>query len=109
QADDLAAAIAAVPLRRPRLTYISSSVARALFDGTAIGADLARNMARQVQWHDTVQHAWERGARLAVEMPSGSVLTKLAQPVFTGGVAISCDGARLEDIAALVQRSADSD
>lgn len=105
QADDLAAAIAKVPLHRPRITYISSSAARALFDGAAIGADLARNMARQVQWHDTVQHAWERGARLAVEMPSGSVLTKLAQAVFAGGVAISCDAARLDDIARLAGRA----
>ena len=104
QADDLAAAIAKVPLQRPRITYISSSAARALFDGAAIGADLARNMARQVQWHDTVQHAWERGARLAVEMPSGSVLTKLAQAVFAAGLAISCDTARLDDIARLAGR-----
>lgn len=106
QADTLAAATAAVPLHRPRITYISSSAARALFDGAAIGADLARNMARQVQWHDTVRHAWERGARLAVEMPSGSVLTKLAQPVFDGGVAVSWDGARPADIAQLVRAAA---
>lgn len=105
QADELAAATATVPLRRPRITYISSSVARALFDATAIGADLARNMARPVRWHDTVRHAWERGARLAVEMPSGSVLTKLAQPVFADGAALSCDAARLDDIARLVART----
>ncbi|WP_338761470.1 malonate decarboxylase subunit epsilon [Massilia sp. METH4] len=103
QADELAAAVAAVPLCRPRITYISSSVARALFDPAAIGADLARNMARQVQWHDTLRHAWERGARLAVEMPSGSVLTKLTQPVFDGGVAVSCDGASIGDIATLIR------
>jgi malonate decarboxylase epsilon subunit len=106
QGDALAAATAAVPLRRPRITYISGSVARALFDGPAIGADLARNMARQVRWDDATRHAWERGARLAVEMPTGSVLTKLAQPVFDGGVAVSCDGARIEDIAGLVARAA---
>ncbi len=105
QADELAAAMAAVPLRRPCIAYISSNVARTLFDGAAIGADLARNMACRVQWHDTVRHAWERGARLAVEMPSGSVLTKLAQPVFAGGVAISCETARPDDIARLVGQS----
>lgn len=105
QADVLAATMAGVPLRRPRIAYISCSVARALFDGAAIGADLARNMARQVQWHDTVRHAWERGARLAVEMPGGSVLTKLAQPVFAGGVAISCDMARRDDIARMVAQA----
>lgn len=102
QAQELAAAMATVPLQRPRVTYISGSAARALFDGAAIGADLAANMARTVHWHDSVRHAWERGARLAVEMPSGSVLTRLAQPVFDGGVAVSCEGMRFEDIAQLV-------
>lgn len=104
QALELAAAMAGVPLRRPRMTYISGSAARALFDGATIGADLARNMARAVLWHDSVRHAWERGARLAVEMPSGSVLTKLAQPVFDGGMAVSCEGMRFEDIARLIER-----
>ena len=104
QAQHLAAAMAAVPLQRPRITYISGSAARALFDGAAIGADLAANMARPVLWHDSVRHAWERGARLAVEMPSGSVLTRLAQPVFDGGVAVSCEAMRFEDIAQLVAR-----
>lgn len=99
QAQALAATMAALPLRRPRLTYVSGSAARALFDGAAIGADLAANMARPVRWHDSVRHAWERGARLAVEMPSGSVLTRLAQPMFEGGVAVSCEGMRFEDIA----------
>ena len=102
QAQELAAAMATVPLHRPRVTYISGSAARALFDGAAVGADLAANMARPVHWHDSVRHAWERGARLAVEMPSGSVLTRLAQPVFDGGVAVSCEGMRFEDIAHLV-------
>jgi malonate decarboxylase epsilon subunit len=106
QADALAAAMAAVPLHRPRIVYLSGSVARALFDGAAIGRDLAYNMARQVQWYDTVRHAWERGARLAVEMPTGSVLTKLTQPVFGDGMAVSCAGTRLEDIARLVARHA---
>ncbi|TWI69376.1 malonate decarboxylase epsilon subunit [Pseudoduganella lurida] len=107
QAAELAAAFATVTLRRPRITYVSSSTARALFDGAAIGADLASNMARQVQWYDTLRHAWERGARVAVEMPPGSVLTKLAQPVFADGVAVSCDGARREDIARLVDAGRD--
>lgn len=102
QARQLASAMAEVTLKRPRITWISSSCARALFDGARIGADLAANVARQVQWHDTVRHAWERGARLAVEMPSGSVLTRLTAPVFDGGLAISCDGNRLDTVRDLV-------
>ncbi len=108
QAEELATAMAEVPLQRPAIGYISCSVARQLFDAARIGADLAANMARQVRWYDTVQHAWERGARLAVEMPSGSVLTKLTEPVFAGGLAISCARASIDDIRSrIAQMSAE--
>jgi len=105
QARTLARAMDQVALERPRIAWISSSLARALFDGRRIGADLAANMARPVLWADTVRHAWERGARLAVEMPSGSVLTKLTAPEFPDGVAISCEGTRLDSLVAAVRQA----
>jgi malonate decarboxylase epsilon subunit len=99
QARTLACAAAQVPRRRPRLTYVSSSRARALFDADAIVADLAANMARPVLWADTSRHAWERGARVALEMPSGSVLTRLAQDAdFAAGTAMCVDGNRLDTL-----------
>ena len=103
QARTLACAMDQVPLGRPRIAYISSSTARALFDGRRIGADLAANMAHPVLWADTVRHAWERGARLALEMPSGSVLTKLTAPEFPDGVALSCEGVRLDSLVSAVR------
>lgn len=103
QARTLACAMDQVALQRPRITYISSSAARALFDGRRIGADLAANMAHPVLWGDTVRHAWERGARLALEMPSGSVLTKLTAPEFPDGVALSCEGTRLDSLVRAVR------
>jgi malonate decarboxylase epsilon subunit len=105
QARLLACAMDQVTLARPRIAYISSSVARVLFDGRRIGADLAANMARPVLWADTVRHAWERGARLAVEMPSGSVLTRLTAPEFPDGVALSCDGERLDNLVLAVRQA----
>ena len=97
----LACAMAQVPRRRPRITWISGSVARALFDGERIGADLAANMARPVLWDDTMRHAWERGARVALEMPGGSVLTRLAQEGdFAAGTALCVDGNRLDTLVA---------
>ncbi len=105
QAGTLACAMDQVLLERPRIAWISSSLARALFDGRRIGADLAANMARPVLWADTVRHAWERGARLAVEMPSGSVLTKLTAPEFPDGVAISCEGMRLDSLVAAIRQA----
>jgi malonate decarboxylase epsilon subunit len=106
QARTLGEALEHVALVRPQLTYISSSQARALFDAARIKADLAANMARPVLWADTVRHAWERGARLAVEMPSGSVLTKLTAPEFPDGVALSCESERLDSLVAAVRRAA---
>jgi malonate decarboxylase epsilon subunit len=99
QARALARAAAQAACRRPRLTYISSSAARALFDGERIVADLAANMAHPVLWADTLRHAWERGARVALEMPSGSVLTRLAQDAdFGAGSALCADGNRLDTL-----------
>lgn len=105
QARRLTCALDQVELARPRIDYISSSAARALFDGRRIGADLAANMARPVLWADTVRHAWERGARLALEMPSGAVLTRLTAPEFTDGVALSADGARLDSLILAIRQA----
>lgn len=93
-----------VTVRRPQLAYLSSSAARTLFDPARIGESLASNMARRVHWADTVRLAWERGARLAVEMPPGSVLTRLTAPGFGDGVAVSCDGNRAGSLLALVSK-----
>jgi malonate decarboxylase epsilon subunit len=100
----LADAFGQVDVRAPRIAYLSSSIARPLFDGARIAADLAGNMARQVRWHDTMRLAWERGARLAIEMPPASVLTRLASAIFTEGVAVSCSEISLPDLGALVDR-----
>lgn len=97
-------AFRSITTRRPEVTYLSSSAARALFDSARIADDLADNLARQVHWHDTARLAWERGARLAVEMPSGSVLTNLTAPVLIDGQAISCDNTKVETVVALIAR-----
>lgn len=106
-AADMTQAFAGVALRRPRITYISGSAARALADPARIADDLANNMARQVHWFDCVRLAWERGARLALEMPSGSVLTKLTEPVFEQGLALCCDNNRIDTLLALMARERD--
>jgi malonate decarboxylase epsilon subunit len=100
------AAFAGIELRRPRIPFLSSSAARMLSDPARIADDLAGNMARQVHWADTVRLAWERGARLAVEMPSGLVLTNLTAPVFTEGLAVGCENTSTETILALIARAA---
>lgn len=100
----LRAAFDAVTLRAPSLVYLSSSAARALFDPARIRDSLAANMAQQVHWADTVRLSWERGARLAVEMPPGAVLTRLTAPDFVDGLTISCDASPSATVLALVER-----
>jgi len=97
-------AMASVQLRRPRLTFLSANQARAVFDAELLAADLARNMACQVHWHDTARLAYERGARLALEMPPGNVLSKLLAPVFCPSPVIACDGTRIDTLGVLMRR-----
>lgn len=82
QAAELATAAAKATAHTPQLTYVSSSRARALFRANLIVEDLAWNMARPVLWHDSLRHALERGARMAVEIAGNGALMRLAQPVF---------------------------
>ncbi|MGN6579406.1 MAG: malonate decarboxylase subunit epsilon [Bordetella sp.] len=82
QAADLAAAAEKAARHAPRIMYLSSSRARALLRADLIVHDLAWNMARPVLWRDTLRHAVERGARLAVEVAGDGTLTRLAQEVF---------------------------
>lgn len=88
QAAELATATEKAELHAPRLMYISSSRARALLRADLIAHDLAWNMARPVLWRDTLRHAFERGARLAVEVPGGGALTRLAHGVFAQDAAL---------------------
>lgn len=103
-AADMNAAFSGIIVQRPRLPYLSACAMRPLFEPPRIADDLANNMARQVHWSDTARLAWERGARLVLEMPSGTVLTKLTAPIFADGYAIACDNNRLDTLCALVSR-----
>ncbi|TSJ60248.1 acyltransferase domain-containing protein [Starkeya sp. 3C] len=76
-ADALAGAIAAMPVRPPRLLYASARRARVLTEAPAIAQDLARNVAEPVLWHDAVELLVERGMELFLQAPPGTVLADL--------------------------------
>ncbi len=103
-ARELAKAFQGVQVRRPSLTFLSSSAARTLIHPDRIAQTLAANMAMQVHWSETARLAWERGARVALEMPSGSVLSKLTEPLFEDGRVISCQDTRIDTLLALTSR-----
>ncbi|BDD91242.1 malonyl CoA-acyl carrier protein transacylase [Pandoraea sp. NE5] len=104
QASTLAQATAKVRFQRPTMTYVSCTRARALFRPDDIADDLAWNMARQVNWHDTARHAYERGARLAVEMPTGGVLTRLTRPIFGNDSAIDSANEKVSSVVTRLLR-----
>lgn len=103
-ARQLAEAFAAVELRAPQIRYLSGSSARPIFDAARLRDDLAYNMCRVVDWHGTLCTAYERGVRLHIELPPGSVLTGLARRVFEQGTLVAFDGARLDTLDALLRQ-----
>jgi len=103
-AQRLAEAFATVELRAPRLRYLSGSSARLLTDPEKLRADLAYNMCRVVDWHSTLQTAYERGVRLHLELPPGAVLSGLARRVFVQGTVVAFQGARLDTLDALLRQ-----
>lgn len=76
-AEKLKAAFSRIELARPLTAYLSGSTGRVLWQPEKIADDLIWNMARRTQWHEAMVSAAERNVRLAVEMPPGSVLTRL--------------------------------
>ncbi|MEP6873948.1 MAG: malonate decarboxylase subunit epsilon [Burkholderiales bacterium] len=105
----LALEVAAVSLKAPRLHLFSASLGRELRDPARIADDLAHNMARPVLWHDTTTLARERGMGLSIEMPPGSVLTKLATAAFPDALCVAASDSRLDTLAVLMQRERERD
>ncbi|WP_349975632.1 malonate decarboxylase subunit epsilon [Pseudomonas sp. WHRI 8519] len=103
-AAELAQAFAGVQINRPHITYLSGSSARPLFDPQRLRDDLAGNMARLVDWRATLRNAYERGVRLHLELPPGSVLTGLARPVFEQGRVLALEQTRFDTVDALLRQ-----
>ena len=103
-AAELVLAFAGVPVAAPRLRYFSASLGRALSAPARIADDLARNMALPVKWHDTTVLAHEQGVRLSVEMPPGSVLSKLGALAFPEALCVAAADTRADTLAVLMAR-----
>jgi malonate decarboxylase epsilon subunit len=108
-ARELAAAFAHIELHTPQLRYLSSSSARLIRDPEILRDDLAYNMSRVVDWQATLVTAYERGVRLHLELPPGSVLSGLARRVFAPGQAIAFAGARLDTLDAMLRQEVSRD
>jgi malonate decarboxylase epsilon subunit len=108
-AQQLEDAFSQVDVKRPSIAYLSSSSARVLWQPERIRDDLIFNMARTVRWYDAMSAAVERNIRLAIEMPTGAVLTGLTRPLMAqapgrGGEAIAMSQQPLATIQELAKR-----
>jgi malonate decarboxylase epsilon subunit len=103
-AAQLAQAVEAVSISPPRRRYFSASLVRVLQSPQRIADDLARNMAVPVKWHDTTMLAHEQGVRLTVEMPPGSVLTKLSTAALPEALSVSASNTRIDTLSVLMER-----
>ncbi|MGO4125998.1 malonate decarboxylase subunit epsilon [Inquilinus sp. YAF38] len=81
-AADLTAAVESVPVTAPRIAIVGNRRARMLRDGAAVREELATNLAHPVRWSDSVTLMAEHGATAFLEMPPGTVLTRLAAAEF---------------------------
>ena len=93
-----------VHFKRPAIAYLSGSTGRVFWQADRIADDLAFNMARPLYWANAMTAAYERGVRLAVEMPPGSVLTGLAKRVMTDGDAVSIQQEGIHTVLKLGER-----
>ena len=91
-------------IQRPRYRYLSSSAARQLIQPKDIATDLANNVANPVHWYETARLAWEYGLRLAIEMPGGSVLSRLTASAWPDGRVLSSDSVPINSLISLIQR-----
>ena len=107
QAQQLACFMEEIPTQQPTIQYLSGTSARLLRTNTQIVDDLAFNMSHMIDWHNTVQAAWERGARLQIEALPGTVLTGLARKVFKEGTLLSFQNTQIENLIIAMQKQQD--
>jgi malonate decarboxylase epsilon subunit len=80
--DALMEALHTISFQRPAIPYVGNRKARLLYEPVDIRQDLAESISSAVQWHDASTVLYEKGARLFIEMPPGTVLSRLAARAF---------------------------
>lgn len=97
-AEALAKEFEDIQLSRPRVTYISCSTGRAIFDPIKLKEDLLFNMCRKTQWHEAMVSVFQRGCAVAIEMPPGETLTGLTKKAFLESLCVSAQNMDIEEI-----------
>jgi malonate decarboxylase epsilon subunit len=87
--DTLAAAIARVDVRRPRIPIAANVDGRALFEPGEVARDLVESVMHPVRWLDATQMLRERGIDCFIEAFLGDILTGLVESAFPEATALS--------------------
>ncbi|MDW8068878.1 MAG: ACP S-malonyltransferase [Anaerolineae bacterium] len=70
-----------VPLRRPRIPFVSNATAAEMAEPESIREALARQLTAPVRWRGSVQYMIRRGIACFVEVGPGDVLTGLLRRI----------------------------
>ncbi|MBD1379436.1 malonate decarboxylase subunit epsilon [Metabacillus arenae] len=100
----LAYALHDITFKRPKIPYAGNRRARLLNDPEEIRLDLAESVSSAVQWHDAATILYEKGARLFIEMPPGTILSNLAARAFPEARILSVDGNGFDDCQYVAKR-----
>ncbi|MEW9503171.1 malonate decarboxylase subunit epsilon [Jeotgalibacillus marinus] len=101
---DLTEALHDITIHRPVIPYAGNRKARLLYDPIDIRLDLAESVSSAVQWHDASTVLYEKGARLFIEMPPGTVLSRLAAKAFPDARVLSVEESGFDDCQFVAMR-----
>ncbi|PTM56858.1 malonate decarboxylase subunit epsilon [Desmospora activa] len=100
----LAAALDDITVREPRMPFAGNRRGRLLRRAEVVKEDLALGVSHPVRWFDATSLLVEVGVRLYVEMPPGSVLTRLATNAFPEVRSLAVDDSGVRSAAILTKR-----
>lgn len=88
---DFAESLRDATLRAPRLPVLAVIDARPVSTRERVIDTLSAQIAQPLRWHDSLIQAWERGARVFLELGPGNALARMIGPEFDGGQARSVE------------------
>ncbi|HFK2919155.1 TPA: malonate decarboxylase subunit epsilon [Stenotrophomonas maltophilia] len=77
-----AAALDAAPLQAPRLPLLAGIDARPVRDRAAAVHTLSAQLAQSIEWAQVMRQAFERGARVFLQLGPGSALARMVAPSY---------------------------
>ncbi|MGE6333104.1 malonate decarboxylase subunit epsilon [Stenotrophomonas sp. NPDC077659] len=80
--EPFAAALDASPLQAPRLPLLAGIDARPVRDRAAAVQTLSVQLAQTIEWAQVMRQAFERGARVFLQLGPGSALARMVAPAY---------------------------